>query len=174
MSELLLTLLRLGFLVLLWVMVLSVIGVLRTDIYGARLITRPAAPSSRRRRARAGGSETAQSSRTFTPAPRPTAPKAEPAPTRVLVTEGSARGQVINLGRDALTVGRAADCTLVLDDDFASSRHARLSPSPDGWLLEDLGSTNGTRLDGVPLESPAIVTAGATVQVGKTVLELRR
>jgi pSer/pThr/pTyr-binding forkhead associated (FHA) protein len=72
-------------------------------------------------------------------------------------------------------IGRAPECTLVLDDDFASARHARLVPQGGGeWVVEDLGSTNGTFLGSARVEGPTRVEAGAPVRVGRTVLELRR
>jgi pSer/pThr/pTyr-binding forkhead associated (FHA) protein len=71
-------------------------------------------------------------------------------------------------------IGRAPECTLVLDDDFASARHARLFPQDGGWVVEDTGSTNGTFLGGVRVTDPARVEPGVPVRVGRTVLELRR
>jgi pSer/pThr/pTyr-binding forkhead associated (FHA) protein len=71
-------------------------------------------------------------------------------------------------------IGRAPECTLVLDDDFASGRHARLFPQDGGWAVEDLGSTNGTVLGGVRVAEPTRVDLGVPVRVGRTVLELRR
>jgi pSer/pThr/pTyr-binding forkhead associated (FHA) protein len=74
-----------------------------------------------------------------------------------------------------VTIGRANDSTLVLADDFASAHHARLFPRSDGqWLLEDMGSTNGTYLDRTRVTRPTPVPPGAPVRIGKTVLELRR
>lgn len=165
MSQLLLTLLQLGFLVLLWFLVVTVIGVLRADIYGTKVVARQRT-SPRRPSRKAGQAAPA----TAGPA-RPGPP--EPA-NRLVVTAGPLKGQVINLGTHPVVIGRATDSTIVLEDDFASSRHARLSPGQEGWVVEDLGSTNGTKLNGVPLEAPAIVVPGATLQIGQTVLELRR
>jgi pSer/pThr/pTyr-binding forkhead associated (FHA) protein len=63
----------------------------------------------------------------------------------------------------------------VLDDDFASSRHARIFPDPSGqWVVEDLGSTNGTYLDRTKLTAPTPVPLGVPIRIGKTVLELRK
>jgi pSer/pThr/pTyr-binding forkhead associated (FHA) protein len=71
-------------------------------------------------------------------------------------------------------IGRAPECTLVLDDDFASARHARILPADGGWVVEDLGSTNGTFLGAVRLTEPTRLEAGVPVRVGRTVVELRR
>lgn len=198
MSQLLLTLLQLGFLVLLWALVMAVIGVLRTDIYGTRLVTRGQA-TRRRNSGNASTSRQASSNHPASSSQAPTAPTAAVgagaagsgrgwAPRRreaaadrgrvragkLVVTEGPLRGTTITLADSAVVIGRAADSTLVLDDDFASARHARLTPGPEGWVVEDLGSTNGTRVNGQPLDHPAMATEGTAIQIGKTVLELRR
>jgi pSer/pThr/pTyr-binding forkhead associated (FHA) protein len=161
MSELAVTLLRLGYLVLLWVFVLSAIGVLRRDLYGTRI-------APRRRPATAGAGPAAQ---------EPAAvrePRRETGPTRLVVTEGPLRGTTLPLTSSAVLVGRAPSCTLVLDDDYSSSRHARLFPENGQWFVEDLGSTNGTYLGSARVERPMPVPAGAPVRIGKSVLELQR
>ena len=98
----------------------------------------------------------------------------ESGPTRLVVTEGPLRGTTLPLTSSAILVGRAASCTLVLDDDYSSSRHARLYPENGQWFVEDLGSTNGTFLGSARVDRPTPVTAGAPVRVGKSVLELQR
>ncbi len=104
--------------------------------------------------------------------PRP-AP-ARTAPTRLVVVEGSLRGTTLSLGQAPVLIGRSPECTLVLTDDFASGRHARLVPTESGWTVEDLGSTNGTQLDGAPLGGPRPAQAGSLLKIGRTVIELRR
>lgn len=165
MSELTVTLLRLGYLVLLWAFVLSAIGVLRRDLYGTRIVNRR----------RPGGR----------PAPVPGAtPAAAPAvadkprgrrggPTRLVVTEGPLRGTTLPLGTSAVLIGRAPSCTLVLDDDYSSSRHARVFPEDGQWLVEDMGSTNGTFLDEQPVTAAVPVRAGSQIRIGQSVLELQ-
>ena len=159
MSELTLTVLRLGLLVVLWLFVLAVVGVLRADLLGTRVTAR------RTERARP---------RT----PRPEQPEQAPRPRRATlgVTEGSPRGTTLALGQAAVLIGRGADCTLVLDDEYASTRHVRITPNPagDGWLVEDLQSTNGTFLGRDRLTTPAPFEPGTPLRIGKTVLELRR
>ena len=73
-----------------------------------------------------------------------------------------------------ITIGRSNDATLVLNDDYASSRHARLFPQDGQWIVEDLGSTNGTYLDRQKVTQPIPVPTGVPIRIGKTVLELRR
>jgi pSer/pThr/pTyr-binding forkhead associated (FHA) protein len=70
-------------------------------------------------------------------------------------------------------IGRADDSTLVLTDDYASTRHARLSQRGAEWYVEDLGSTNGTYLDRAKVTTAVRVPMGTPVRIGKTVIELR-
>jgi len=157
MTELAVTLLRLSYLVLLWVFVLSALAVLRRDIFGTQIV----------RRARGGG----RSRRRPRPAPaRPT----RATPTRLVVTQGPLTGTTLPLGPSAIIVGRAPGSTLVLDDDYASGRHARFFPQDDAWWVEDLGSTNGTYLGDQRLSQPVQLTTGTPVRVGQTVIELQR
>jgi pSer/pThr/pTyr-binding forkhead associated (FHA) protein len=89
------------------------------------------------------------------------------------VTEGPLAGTSLRL-RDAGTlIGRNPECALVLDDDFASGRHARIFEKDGGWFVEDLGSTNGTFLGAQRLTEPMPVEVGSVLRVGKTVVELR-
>jgi pSer/pThr/pTyr-binding forkhead associated (FHA) protein len=94
-------------------------------------------------------------------------------PRRLVVTEGALAGTTIRLGEEPVTLGRADDSTLVLTDDYASSRHARLVPGDGTWLVEDLGSTNGTYLGGAKVVRATPVPLGQPIRIGKTVLELR-
>ena len=91
----------------------------------------------------------------------------------LVVTEGSLAGTKMGLGDYPITIGRANDSTLVITDDYASSKHARLTPRDGQWLVEDLGSTNGTYLDRAKVGGPTPVPIGAPIRIGKTVLELR-
>ncbi|MEE9513617.1 MAG: FHA domain-containing protein [Anaerolineales bacterium] len=64
-------------------------------------------------------------------------------------------------------IGRAADNSLVLHDETASAHHARLSFQDGQWWLEDLGSRNGTAVNGIPLEGPLVVTYGDQIAFGR-------
>ncbi|RYV51839.1 FHA domain-containing protein FhaB/FipA [Pengzhenrongella frigida] len=165
MSELAITLLRLGYLVLLWVFVLSTIGVLRRDLYGTKITARGGPAKKGRTPTPAGG--------TAALAP-PTPARRDAAPTRLVVTEGPLRGTTLPLTTSAILIGRAPSCTLVLDDDYSSSRHARIFPQGTGWFVEDLGSTNGTFLDTTKVERPTPIPPGAHVRIGQSVVELQR
>jgi pSer/pThr/pTyr-binding forkhead associated (FHA) protein len=97
------------------------------------------------------------------------------APTKLVVSEGSLTGTTVALQGQTITLGRAHDSTIVLDDDYASSRHARIYPDRDGqWIVEDLGSTNGTYMDRNRLTTPTPIPLGAPIRIGKTVIELRK
>jgi pSer/pThr/pTyr-binding forkhead associated (FHA) protein len=73
-----------------------------------------------------------------------------------------------------ILVGRAPACTLVLDDEYTSSRHARVFPQYGEWWVEDLGSTNGTFVDDMRIVEPTAVEPGTPIRVGQSTLELQR
>lgn len=91
----------------------------------------------------------------------------------LVVTQGALAGTRITLSEQPVLLGRADNCTLVIEDDYASNQHARLSPHGPDWFLEDLGSTNGTYLDRSRVTTPVKVAAGTPIRIGKTVIELR-
>jgi hypothetical protein len=174
MSELTLTLLRLGLLALLWIFIFSIVGVLRTDLYGTKVSRR----SQRRAHARpvpvaAGPRRRATPAPTPEAARRPRGRRKGGAPTHLVVTEGPLAGTSLPLRGSGVLIGRNPECALVLDDDYASGRHCRIAPGPDGWMVEDLGSTNGTYLGRERLTGSRPVEVGSTLRIGKTVLELR-
>ena len=161
MNALDLTLVRIGFLAVLWLFVIAAVGVVRTDLFG---------PASRRRR-RASAVSSPPLART--PKPKPVR-MSRASPQQLLVTAGSLAGTSLGLSDQQITIGRADDATLVLSDDYASTRHARLFPQDGQWLVEDLGSTNGTYLDRQKVTQPTPVPIGVPIRIGKTVLELRK
>jgi pSer/pThr/pTyr-binding forkhead associated (FHA) protein len=165
MNALTLTLIRVAFLAVLWLFVIAAIGVVRTDLFGTS--------ATKMRRGRNG--------RNAQPPRQPQRPPRQPKPTRarniprfLVVTEGALTGVSIDLTDQQITLGRANDATLVLNDDYASSRHARIFPQDGQWIVEDLGSTNGTYLDRQKVTRPMPVSVGMPIRIGKTVLELRR
>ncbi|MER5497820.1 MULTISPECIES: FHA domain-containing protein [unclassified Streptomyces] len=171
MSELTLTVMRLGFLAVLWLFVIVAVQVIRSDLFGTRVTQRgsrrtanDARPPQQRQNAAAPPQQRQQSGR-----------QRRGAPTKLVVSEGSLTGTTVALQGQTITLGRAHDSTIVLDDDYASSRHARIYPDRDGqWIVEDLGSTNGTYLDRTRLTTPTPVPLGAPIRIGKTVIELRK
>ncbi|MEU9588321.1 FHA domain-containing protein [Streptomyces sp. NPDC048219] len=170
MSELTLTVMRLGFLAVLWLFVIVAVQVIRSDLFGTRVTQRGSRRDSRPQQAARQGQA---------PPPQRQQPSGgrgrRNAPTKLVVTEGTLTGTTVALQGQTITLGRAHDSTIVLDDDYASSRHARIYPDRDGqWIVEDLGSTNGTYLDRSRLTSPTPIGPGAPIRIGKTVIELRK
>ena len=162
MTGLTITVMKLGLLAILWVFVLLALGVVRTDLFGAG--------------GRAGRTRTAAKPAPGAPVTeRPSARPRRGVPTRLVVTSGSLTGTSVALTGTQITLGRAHDSTIVLDDDFASSRHARIYPDASGqWVVEDLGSTNGTYLDRAKISGPTPVPLGVPIRIGKTALELKK
>ncbi|MGP3687220.1 FHA domain-containing protein FhaB/FipA [Streptomyces sp. IBSNAI002] len=166
MSELTLTVMRLGFLAVLWLFVIVAVQVIRSDLFGTRVTQR----GSRR-----GGATSAPQQQAGRQAAPPQQRQRRGAPTKLVVSEGTLTGTTVALAGQTITLGRAHDSTIVLDDDYASSRHARIYPDRDGqWIVEDLGSTNGTYLDRTRLTTPTPIPPGAPIRIGKTVIELRK
>jgi pSer/pThr/pTyr-binding forkhead associated (FHA) protein len=169
MSELTLTVMRLGFLAVLWLFVIVAVQVIRSDLFGTRVTQR----AGRRQEARPQPRPQERPARA--PAQRRNRGSGRGAPTKLVVSEGSLTGTTVALQGQTITLGRAHDSTIVLDDDYASSRHARIYPDRDGqWIVEDLGSTNGTYLDRTRLTTPTPIPPGAPIRIGKTVIELRK
>jgi pSer/pThr/pTyr-binding forkhead associated (FHA) protein len=169
MTALTLTLIRLGFLAVLWLFVIAAVGVVRTDLLGNSSGSKPS-----RRQARRQQQQQARPRPPAAPArpPRPRSPRS--APQQLLVTAGALAGTSLGLADQQITIGRANDATLVLNDDYASTRHARLFPQDGQWIVEDLGSTNGTYLDRQKVTQPTPVPVGVPIRIGKTVMELRK
>ena len=163
MNALTLTLIRLAFLAVLWLFVIAAVGVVRTDLFG------PSVPAAPRRQQKAQRAKAPRQAR-----PPRQGRSSRGAPHQLLVTAGTLAGTTIGLTDQQITIGRANDATLVLNDDYASTRHARLFPQDGQWIVEDLGSTNGTYLDRQKVTQPTPVPPGVPIRIGKTVLELRR
>jgi pSer/pThr/pTyr-binding forkhead associated (FHA) protein len=156
MSELTLFLIKISYLAILWIFVLSAISVVRSDMFGARLpgtAREAAAPKARRQ-------------------PKQKARKGSP--THVLVVDGSNKGARADLAEAPILIGRGSDAAIRLDDDYVSTRHARIAASGDQWFVEDLGSTNGTYIGSARITQPTTLTLGTQVRIGKTLLELRK
>lgn len=168
MSELTITAIRFGFLILLWVLIAMIVSALRRDL----AVTGP-------RRMRTSSRTTTQHSGAAPAAAPSTASTAtvqaptRSRPTKLVVTEGAQAGTVVELADSPVLLGRAQESTLVLADDYASGRHARLFPQGTRWFIEDLGSTNGTFVGSEPLIRAIPVEPGTPLRIGKTVFELR-
>lgn len=179
MSELAVAALRLGLLLVMWILIISIVSSQGRDLMvGARnkVRARAGAPAAATSGAGAatGVEDAPQATATATPGSgAPSSPAARPLATRLVVTEGPLKDTVVDLNATPLLLGRAQDADLVLDDDYVSGRHARLFPQGSRWFLEDLGSTNGTFVSGNQLTRTVAVEPGTPIRIGKTVLELR-
>lgn len=157
-SDLAFTVFRLGYLLLLWLMVLGAVRILRRDIFGTVVTPRGKGRREAERRGRR--------------ARRQACSGAGSGEVRsLLLTGGPLVGSLIPLGQAPVTIGRSPASTLVLEDEYASSRHARLVPGDGGWWIEDLGSRNGTFVDDERLTEPRQLRPGMTVRIGRTTME---
>ncbi|MBD2894965.1 FHA domain-containing protein FhaB/FipA [Actinomadura nitritigenes] len=168
MSDFTLTLIKLAFLAVLWLFVIAAVGVIRADLFGSKAATKAATRAAQPPRPPKAG-------RPQMAAPPPPRRGAQGgAPSKLVVVQGERAGTVIDLTGVPITIGRANDATLVVTDDYASSRHARLYAQDGQWIVEDLGSTNGTYLGRTKVTRPMPVPPGVPVRIGKTVIELRK
>ncbi|MEW1550087.1 FHA domain-containing protein FhaB/FipA [Streptomyces tsukubensis] len=175
MSELTLTVMRLGFLAVLWLFVIVAVQVIRSDLFGTRVTQRGSRRGTEPRPQQRQAAAAPPPQRQQQQAPPSGGRQRRGAPTKLIVTEGTLTGTTVALQGQTISLGRAHDSTIVLDDDYASSRHARIYPDRDGqWIVEDLGSTNGTYLDRTRLTTPTPIPPGAPIRIGKTVIELRK
>ncbi|KQZ23783.1 MULTISPECIES: FHA domain-containing protein [Microbacterium] len=170
-SELVLLLLRIGFLLLLWFFVFGVIYSLRADLFGMKVRKLPA-------EATAGAPAPAPAAAPV--ASRPASAKASTGPAtiatakRLVITSGPKAGLELPLGTDTLTIGRSSESALVIRDDYTSSHHARLMLRGDSWAIQDLDSTNGTFVAGQRVTGgPVGLSLGTPIKVGATTFELR-
>jgi len=171
MGELTLLILRVAFLIVLWGFVFAIVYALRSDLFGQKVrrmpvptaapapqVTAPAAPAA--------------------PAPRAAVSRPEPSTSkdarRLVITSGAKEGLEIDLPDELLTIGRSNESGLVIRDDYTSTHHARLLLWADGWVIQDLDSTNGTFLDGTRVIVPTQVPLNTPVKIGTTSFELRR
>ncbi len=162
MSEPTLVLIRFAYLAVLWIFVLAAISVIRSDMFGAR-VARDAGRGQERRAAKA-----ASKARSKPAKPR----RGEP--TAVEIVEGGNAGEVVALAGAPLLIGRGNDAAIRLDDDYVSTRHARIASSGDQWYVEDLGSTNGTYVGTSRITQATAISLGTRIRIGKTILELRK
>jgi hypothetical protein len=154
LSGLLFGLVKVGFLAVLWLFVLLIGNIIRTDLFGRRT-----SQDELSKLAHEGG-----------PNPKRRGPRAKEL-AQLVVIAGQAVGDSVPL-QGEITLGRAADSTLDIEDDYASSHHARLYRDAESWILADLGSTNGTYINGVRIERPTRIGAEDIIRIGRTQLKL--
>lgn len=163
-SEITVTVLRFAFLALLWLFIFMVLAASRRDLgIGRNVRTAPA-------QFEAGAEASAHPA---TPA-HPTPAAAPPArPSVLVILDGPQAGASMRLGDAPVTLGRATDIEVSLQDDYASGRHARLFPQGSRWFLEDIGSTNGTFVGDTRLTRATPVEAEQPFRVGRTTMQLK-
>lgn len=187
-GELTLLVIRLAFLAIMWVFVFSIVYALRSDLFGSRSRDYQQAMAQSRQQtfAGAGGGTTPQP-----PAPQPApvtpdasqqqrpnvSPQSQQAQperlSRLVITSGPKRGFEIELGNEPLSIGRARDADVCIQDDYTSTRHARLLNWDGAWMLQDLDSTNGSFINGERVSQPVELRRGVSVRIGTTTFELR-
>lgn len=179
-SELTLLLLRIGFLVLLWLFVFGVVYSLRADVFGVKVRKLPAEVAAGNAPAPAAKPAAAAnpSAMTAPVARAQAAPRSGAATTgtvsKLVITSGPKAGLELPLGKEPMTIGRSSESGLVIRDDYTSSHHARLLLRGDTWIIQDLESTNGTFLGGARVTgAPVPISIGDAIKVGATTFELR-
>ncbi|NEG70585.1 FHA domain-containing protein FhaB/FipA [Bifidobacterium choloepi] len=192
-TELTFTALKYGFLILLWVFVWLTVRSLYRDVEvfsphksrarrrkdrQARKTAQSPAPSARPARA---SKMPPTGDMPSAPAPVRAAAKANAAtapggPSLLVIIDGPLAGTSVPLNDGAsITLGRAASNTVVLDDEFVSSHHARVyrDPASQSWAIEDLNSTNGTIVNQQRISAPTMLAPRIPVRIGATTFELR-
>ena len=155
MSEIAVTVVKVLFLALLWLFILSAVSVVRSDLFG-RTVTADDGPQALED-------------------PRPPARKVRRqrgAPRALTITQGPQSGDSGTFVDHVILIGRGADCQLLLEDDYVSTRHARVVDGPDGVYVEDLGSTNGTYVNNQRITAPTAIGFSDVVRIGRTILRL--
>ena len=159
MPEQLLTILKLCLLALLYLFFLRVLRAVWAEVTPPKLAAEQAAVPA-----------------AATAAPRPKAarsPKKGAVPTKLIVIEPAGRaGGEYSIG-DEVTLGRAPGCSIVLDEQFVSQVHSRVFQRDNSVFVEDLGSTNGTWINGIRAVGQMHARPGDRVQIGNVVLEFR-
>ena len=169
MSELALFIVRVAFLVVLWTFIFTIISVIRADLFGQKVVSRVAEANAPTRVSAPVIPSAPANSLTEALLSEPNAASA----TKVVITEGARRGTEVRLVGRELTIGRAENSDLVIDDEYASTQHAKLVLINNDWLVQDLNSTNGTYIGDNRVGTPAVVKIGQGIRIGKTVFELR-
>jgi len=156
-SEIALTVIKVLFLALLWLFIFSAVSVIRSDLFG-KAVPAPDQPGP-------------QELETPPPPPRWTR-RPRGAPRVLTIAQGAQAGDSAELAAGVVLIGRSADCQLILDDDYVSTRHARVVTGETGLYIEDLGSTNGTYVNGARITAPTALSLSDSIRIGKTVLKL--
>lgn len=153
MSAALLATLKFVFLALMWLFILFVTNVIRTDLFGRRVTTAELSSDA----------DAVVSTPSFTP-------------PLLTVTSGRSAGAHLvlpSIGKQ-VTLGRAAGADMVLDDDYASGQHAKIWSDDEGYIIDDLKSTNGTFVNDEKIARPTRFGPDDVVRIGRTHLQMER
>ncbi|ROQ37110.1 type III secretion system (T3SS) inner membrane Yop/YscD-like protein [Frondihabitans sp. PhB188] len=175
-SELTLLVLRLAFIVVLWLFIFFIVYALRSDLFGQRAKKLPAdqQPAGGQAQAAAAAAPSQAPRAPAVPAPAAPAPTSDVTATRLVITKGAKNGLEMPLGDGPLTIGRSNESNLIIRDDYTSTHHARLMLWNGRWVIQDLDSTNGTFVNGERISVPTPLASNTTVTIGTTSFELRR
>lgn len=174
-TELTFAILKYGFLALLWVFVWCAIRSLRCDI---EVFSPKKSRLWKKKSKRAARDINSAQNLPIQESPvalNSSSSKNESEPTLLVVIDGPLAGSSFPLNAAGVTLGRASSNTVVLNDEFVSSHHARVyfNNTVSAWVLEDLGSTNGTMIGNNRVTEPVILTPRTPVRIGATTFELR-
>ncbi|MDD6461158.1 MAG: FHA domain-containing protein [Bifidobacteriaceae bacterium] len=190
MTDLTFAILKYAFLALLWVFVFFVVRSLGRDVNNRS----PRDARKRRQKNRQAhapaspAAATAASSMPTEPLARSTSGPARSAragahspargssqPTVLVIVDGPLAGTTVTLTDQPITLGRAPDNAIILDDEFVSAHHARVfrDPATGSWAVEDMNSTNGTVVNGQRIRGAVMLPVGVLVRIGATTFELR-
>ncbi|MEY3696926.1 MAG: hypothetical protein RJA41_576 [Actinomycetota bacterium] len=151
MSELALTLLRMGFLALLWIFIYAILRLMRQDLnrvdskYSSKSAVSPNDLSKTRSGAKVN--------------------------KVVVITEDFEKEYEL---RDGMSFGRSNEASVQIEDDYASSKHAQMRNDNGSWIYEDLGSTNGSWQDRKRISGPIRIKRGTTIKIGNTELRFEK
>ena len=175
MTELTFAILKYGFLILLWAFIWLVVRSLHQDIVSFSPRKSRAHRRQERRARQASAHKPARRTANLPPTSEMPASASSSRPTLLTVIDGPLAGASVPLTDETITLGRSASNTVVLDDEYVSSHHARVYNEPDTntWIIEDLGSTNGTVVNQQRISSPTVLAPRVPVRIGATTFELR-
>ena len=176
-TELTFAILKYGFLLFLWVFVWLVVRSLHRDIAAFSPRKSRAHRRQERRARKSAGAATHEPAAGASTGSTSEMPAVSPhsGPTLLVIIDGPLAGASVPLTDAAITLGRAASNTVVLDDEYVSSHHARVyaDPNTGSWTIEDLNSTNGTNVNQQRISAPTTLAPRVPVRIGATTFELR-
>jgi pSer/pThr/pTyr-binding forkhead associated (FHA) protein len=151
----LLTLLKFVLLLMLYLFLARTLRAVVVDLYGPR-------------------KKASTPARTPVAAPPERPRKSRKIPREIVVHAPAGGTRTVGLSGRGIRLGRAGQADVLLEDVYVSDEHAEILPDDGGWSVRDLGSTNGTFLNGAKITRPTPLAAGDQLRLGKTRVEVRR